>query len=62
MRKTGEIWTSMKDAGSVVGVKTISDLVSKEMHGIPKTKNPTKEQINENTKWQKEKFMKSLII
>ena len=36
----------MKDAGSGVGVKNRSDLVSKEIHGILKTKNPTKEQIN----------------
>ena len=29
------------------GVKNISDLVLKETHGICKTKNPTKEQVNE---------------
>ena len=27
VRKTGEIWVSMKDVGSVKGVKNISDLV-----------------------------------
>ena len=27
MRKTGEIWTSMKDIGSGLGVQNISDLV-----------------------------------
>ena len=37
----------MKDVGSGMGVKNISDLVSKEIHGALKTKNPTKEQINE---------------
>ena len=47
VRKTGEIWASMKDAGSGMGVKNISDLVLKEIHAILKTKNPTKEQINE---------------
>ena len=37
----------MKDVGSGMGVKNTSDLVLKEIHGILKTKNPTKEQINE---------------
>ena len=30
-----------------MGVKNISDLVLKEIHGIRKTENPTKEQINQ---------------
>ena len=30
-----------------MSVKNMSDLVSKEMHSVLKTKNPTKEQINE---------------
>ena len=30
-----------------MGVKNISDLVLKEIDGVLKTKNPTKEQINE---------------
>ena len=42
IKKTGEIWPSLK------GVKNISDLVLKEMYGICETKNPTKEQINES--------------
>ena len=37
----------MKDVGSGMGVKNISDLVLKEIHSIPETKNPTKEQFNE---------------
>ena len=37
----------MKDVGSGIGVKNISDLVLKEIHGICETKNPTKEQVNE---------------
>ena len=37
----------MKDVGSGMSVKNISDLVLKEIHGILETKNPTKEQINE---------------
>ena len=47
VRETGEIWASMKDAGSGMGVKNISDLILKEIYGALKTKNPTKEQINE---------------
>ena len=42
IKKTGEIWTSMKDPGSGMGVKNISDLVLKEMHGILKNKKPYK--------------------
>ena len=37
----------MKDVGRGMGVKNISDLVLKEIHGILKIKNPTKKQINE---------------
>ena len=47
VQRTDEIWASMKNVGSGMGVKNISDLVLKEIHGVPKTKNPTKEQINE---------------
>ena len=38
IRKTGIIWTSMKNAGSDIGVKNISDLVLKEIHGVLGTK------------------------
>ena len=41
---TSEIWASMKDVGSGIGVKNISDLVLKETYGICETKNPSKEQ------------------
>ena len=44
---TSEIWVNMKDVGSGMGVKNISDLVLKEIHGICETKDPTKEQVNE---------------
>ena len=36
----------MKDVGSGMGVKNISDLVLKEIHGMLETKNLAKEQIN----------------
>ena len=42
-----EIWVSMKDVGSGIGVKNISDLVLKEIYGVCETKNPSKEQLNE---------------
>ena len=42
-----ETWVSMKDVGSGIGVKNISDLVLKEIYGICEIKNPSKEQINE---------------
>ena len=44
---TSEIWVSMKDVRSGMGVKNIPDLILKEINGICETKNPTKEQINE---------------
>ena len=34
IRKTGELWISIKDVGNGLGVKNISDLVSKEIYGI----------------------------
>ena len=43
VRKTGEIWASMKDSGSGMGVKNISDLTFKKIHSILTTKNPTRE-------------------
>ena len=49
---------SMKDVGSGVGVKNISDLVSNEIRGILQTKNPTKEQINEYKMTEREIYEK----
>ena len=34
IRKTGELWISIKDVGDGLGVKNISDLVLKEIHSI----------------------------
>ena len=47
VKTTSEIWVSMKDVGSGIGVKNISDLILKEIYGICETKNPSKEQVNE---------------
>ena len=34
IRKTGELWISIEDFADGLGVKNISDLVLKEIHGI----------------------------
>ena len=34
IRKTDEIWSSIKDVGNGLGVKNICDLVLKEIYGI----------------------------
>ena len=47
IKTTSEVWVNMKDVGSGIVVKNISDLVLKEIYGICETKNPTKEQVNE---------------
>ena len=61
IKTTCENWVSMKNVESSMGVKNISDLVLKEIHGICETKNTTKEQINEY-EIKKEKFIKILLI
>ena len=45
IRKTGEVWSSMKDIESGLGVKNMSDLVLKEIHGIYEEKKLRKEEI-----------------
>ena len=44
IKKTGELWISIKDVGDGLGVKNISDLVLKEIYGIYEKK-ITKEEI-----------------
>ena len=61
IKTTSEIWVSMKDVGSSMGGKNISDLVLREICGICETKNPSKNKLT-NIKWQKEKFAKRLLI
>ena len=48
----------MKDVGSGMGVKNISDLVLKEIYGICETKNPTKKQVNEYKMTKKQIYKK----
>ena len=45
IRKTDEIWVSMKDIGDGLGVTNISDLVLKEIYGIYEKRKLTKEEI-----------------
>ena len=56
VRKKGEIWASMKNVRSGTGVKNISNLVLKEIHGILKTKTLTKEQIKKYKTTEREIF------
>ena len=45
IKKTNELWVIMKDVGDGLGVKSIFDLVLKEIHGICRKKDLTKEEI-----------------
>ena len=59
LRETDELWISTKDAGNGLGVKSISDLVLKEIYGIYGKKKLTKK-LNA-LKLLKKKFLKTLI-
>ena len=58
IKPTNEIWVSMKDVRSGMGLKNISDLVLKKIYGICETKNPTKEQVNEYKMTKREIYKK----
>ena len=45
MNNNNLFWMKMKDAENGLGVKTMSDLVIKEIHGIFNTRRPTLNQI-----------------
>ena len=55
IRKTGELWISIKDIGDGLGVKNISDLVLKEIYGIYEKK-LTKEEIKNYKMTEREIF------
>ena len=64
-KKTGEIWTSMKNVQDGLGVKNMTDLILKEIYGIYETKNLTKDQIQKykmTEKYDNLKFLKNMII
>ena len=48
----------MKDVGSGMGIKSISDSVFKKIYGICETKNPTKKQVNEYKMTKREIYKK----
>ena len=58
IKTTNEIWVSMKNVGSGIGVKNISDLILKEIYGICETKNHLKEQVNEYKMTKKQIYKK----
>ena len=47
IKTTSEIWVSIKDVESGMGVINISNLILKEIYVICETKNITKEQVND---------------
>ena len=47
IKTASKFWVNMKDVGSDIGVKNITDLVLKEIYGICETKVPTREKVNE---------------
>ena len=47
IKTASEIWVNMKDVGSGMVVKNISDLVLKQIYGICETKKKKKKQVNE---------------
>ena len=61
IKKTGEIWTKMKDIQNGLGVQNISDLVLKEIYSIYKTKSLTKEQIKRYKMTKREVFENFVI-
>ena len=71
IRKTDEIWVSMKGIGDGIGVTNISDLVLKEIYGICEKRKLTKEKIKNykmterdelNTKSSKFVYVKNNIM
>ena len=58
VRKTGEIWSIMKDVHKGLDVKNMSDLILKEIYGIYKTKNRTNKQIKKYKMTEAEIFEK----
>ena len=54
--KNCHIWVKMKDVQNGLGVTNMSDLILKELYGIYKTKNPTKEQVKEYKMTEKEYY------
>ena len=58
IRKTDEIWVSMKHLHDRLGIKNMSDLVLKEIHGKYERKNLTDEEIRKYKMSEREIFKK----
>ena len=58
VRKTGEIWASMKNVHNDLDVKNISDLILKEIYGIYERKNLTEKQVRKYKMTKQEIFEK----
>ena len=58
IKKTDEIWASMKDSGKGLGIKNISDLVLKERYGIYGKRKLTKEEITNYKMTEREIYEK----
>ena len=58
VRKTGEIWSNMKDVHKGLALKNMSDLILKEIYDIYKTKNLTNKQIQKYKMTEREIFEK----
>ena len=58
IRKTDEIWVGMKDVGVGLGVKSISDLVLREIRGIYEKKELTEEETKCYKMTEREIFKK----
>ena len=54
--KNGHIWGKMKDVQNCLGVTNMSDLILKELYGVYKTKNTTKEQVKEYEMTEREYY------
>ena len=61
IRKTGEIWVTMKDIGDGLGVTNIPDLVLKEIYGIYEKRKLTKED-ELNTKSSEFVYVKNNVM
>ena len=58
VRKTGEIWASMRNVQEGMGVKNMPDLILKEIYSIYGTKYLAKEEIKKIQNDEKENFEK----
>ena len=58
IRKTDKIWVGMKDVGAGLGVKSISDLVLKEIYGIYEKRKLTKEETKRYKMTERDIFKK----